>query len=68
MSVTFKPFDIVQEFTVSVRDDNVVEAVEMFSVTFDPAVGETGVAPITMATNITIMDDSDGNIYWLMCH
>ncbi len=60
MPVTFEPFDTVMEFTVSVRDDNIVEATEMFAVTFDPAVGETGVAPITLPTTITILDDNDG--------
>ena len=51
------------EFTVDIRDDSIVETMEMFSVTFEPAVGETGVAPITTETVITIVDDNDCEYY-----
>ena len=47
------------EFQVIVNQDNVVEDTEMFSVTFDPAPGETGVGPISDSPIITIQDDTD---------
>ncbi len=59
LPLTFAPSETLIEFTVDVRDDSIVETMEMFFVTFEPAVGETGVAPITMETVITIVDDND---------
>lgn len=60
LPLTFEPSEDVIEFMVVINEDEIVEATEMFSVTFDPAPAERGVAPISEPVILTIEDDNDG--------